>query len=44
MVKDGKVEEKINAVELDISSIAKGIYMISIQQNDTKTQQRLMVE
>jgi hypothetical protein len=44
MVKDGKTVQGVNAIDLDMSSVAKGVYMIALQQGENRSQQRLIVE
>jgi len=43
MVKDGKSVQGINAFDLDLTSLAKGVYMLSIQQGEKKMLQRVIV-
>jgi len=44
MVKDGASVIGINAIDLDMRSVAKGVYMLSLQQGENKNQQRVVVE
>jgi len=43
IVKDVKAVEGSNSLELDLTSVAKGVYMLSLQQGDKKLQQRVIV-
>ena len=42
--KDGLILEGNNAVELDLRSIAKGVYMMNLVSSESKSVTRLVIE
>lgn len=44
MVKDGKAVEGANAINVDLKSVAKGVYMINLLQGDNKMTEKVIVE